>query len=182
MIEILNPRGEKSGWSLENKDRFLIVTSPKGDTQHFNPMNMDYSPRGKRGDYLHCLHPVDPDTGGIRRPNPGYKLPRFVELRALKEVWKNQARLDLAPGATIYTIMMHRSQSGMLRVYKVMTVVGGIIIPIGVYCREILGYSLDYDRGGVKVSGCGFSGGGEIVDNLSRALYPDGPRFEHREM
>jgi len=50
-----------------------------------------------------------------------------------------------------------------------------------VYCREILGYSLDYDRG-VKVSGCGFSGGGEIVDNLSRALYPDGPRFEHREM
>jgi len=181
MIEILNPRGEKSGWFLENKDRFLIVTSPKGDTQHFNPTNMDYSSRGKREEYHPCLHPVDPDTGGIIRPNPGYKLPRFVEKRALKEVWKSQARLDLAPGATIYTLMMHRSQSGMLRVYKVMTVVGGIIIPIGVYCREILGYSLDYDRG-VKVSGCGFSGGGEIVDNLSRALYPDGPRFEHREI
>lgn len=179
MIEILNPRGEKSGWSLENKDRFLIVTSPKGDTQQFSPMGMDYR-QDKRGEYQPCLNPSDP-TGRAQRPNPGYKLPRFVERQALKEVWKNQARFDLAPGATIYTLMMRRSQSGMLRVYKVMTVVGGIIIPIGVYCREILGYSLDDNRN-VKVSGCGFSGGGEIVDNLSRALYPDGPRFEHREM
>ena len=180
MIEILNPRGEKSGWSLVNKDQCLIVTSPKGDTQRFSSTNMDYR-QDKRGEYLPCLHPVDPATGDILRPNPGYKLPRFVERQALKEVWKNQARFDLAPGATIYTGIMHRSRSGMLRVYKVMTVVGGIIIPIGVYCREILGYSLDDNRN-VKVSGCGFSGGGEIVDNLSRALYPDGPRFEHREM
>jgi hypothetical protein len=179
MIEILNPRGEKSGWTLETRDRSLIVTSPKGDTQRFSSTNMDYR-QDKRGNYRECLYPTDPG-GNILRPYPGYTLPRFVEKRALKEVWKNQARLDLAPGATIYTLMMHRSRSGMLRVYKVMTVVGGIIIPIGAYCREILGYSLDDNRN-VKVSGCGFSGGGEIVDNLSRALYPDGPRFEHREM
>jgi hypothetical protein len=88
-----------------------------------------------------------------------------------------QLREWIKPGDTVYTILRHVSRSGMSRDVSVvlMRPDGGTLHP-NYSVAKACGYTLA--RGGfndaLKVGGCGFDAGFEVVSNLSYALYPDG--------
>lgn len=81
---------------------------------------------------------------------------------------------NLKPGDTVYTILRHVSKSGMLRVIGVYYVKNGKPQDISFTASQAIGYTLDRDRWGVKVSGCGMDMGHEVVYNLGRVLWPQG--------
>ena len=178
MIEILNPRGEKSGWIIRPGDRSLEIVNPEGKAILIHPRELSYR-RTTKGEYLDALCRVDAE-GDTLRPEPLYGLPRFVEQRAIREVRKNQARALLPPGATIYTIMVHRSTSGMKRIVKPMCIYRGELISLVPLCASLLGYRTERD--GVVINGCGFNAGYEVMANLAHALLSPGQEsYRHME-
>ena len=79
-------------------------------------------------------------------------------------------RAAMPPGTTVYTIMRHVSQSGMMRHISVKTELQGQWdYPVAV----VTGSSLA-PREGIKVSGAGMDMGFHLVYNLAYNLYPDG--------
>lgn len=85
----------------------------------------------------------------------------------------------LKPGDTVYTILRHRSASGMSRSISCVGIGPDTdgerrIFDYDYNVARALGYSIDRDRAGVKVSGAGMDMGFHIVYNLSRILFPDG--------
>lgn len=76
----------------------------------------------------------------------------------------------------VYTILEHRSQSGMMRYIKAIVIINNepigishLIAKLGHYPRA--GSSSGYD--GVKVGGCGMDMGFELVYNTSRAVFDE---------
>lgn len=98
-----------------------------------------------------------------------------------KEIEKAEAIANLRkwikPGSTVYTILRHRSASGMSRVISVVLVQpdGRMIHPNHAASRA-LGYPLVNKNGsdGLRVSGCGMDMGFEVVYRLGCALWPKG--------
>ena len=83
----------------------------------------------------------------------------------------------LKPGSEVYTTITHRSRSGMMRYVRAYAVADGKIIDITFYAAKLWGYRLD-DRG-LKVAGCGFSAGFDVVYNLGFTLWPNGTETPH---
>lgn len=85
-------------------------------------------------------------------------------------------------GDTVYTILRHRSSSGMSRVIdlKVVRVKEGKpeIYNIGYYAAKVLGLKWDEERGGVKVSGCGMDMGFHLVYGLGSVLWGHGAQSD----
>ena len=88
-------------------------------------------------------------------------------------------RESVNPGDTLYTILRHRSASGMLRVIDVKA----LDCTDARYPFRSLGWNVaragigdrwDDKNEGVRVGGCGMDMGVHLVYNLSYALYPDG--------
>lgn len=78
----------------------------------------------------------------------------------------------LPPGSTVYVANVHTSRSGMMRTLKCYIVEGGRIRWLSCYwIGAALGYSVDHEREGVKVSGCGMDMGFHLVNSLSYALH-----------
>ena len=83
-----------------------------------------------------------------------------------------QLREWIKPGDTVYTVLRHKSRSGMQRT---ISVVMDAPMRDRTYLVGIaLGYSFDDKRNGLRVTGCGMDMGFELVYNLGRVLFPDG--------
>lgn len=77
----------------------------------------------------------------------------------------------LPPGSTVYTKVDHVSKSGMFRRISAYAMVQGEPIDISGRAADVMGWTWDRDRGGVKVSGCGMDMGFHLVYCLSRTMY-----------
>lgn len=86
----------------------------------------------------------------------------------------NHLRKILKPGDTVYTILRHRSRSGMSRVIDLYAEGPDGPREIGWWAADAIGEKYDHDRGGIRIGGCGMDMGFELVRCLSRALFPDG--------
>lgn len=93
-------------------------------------------------------------------------------------------------GSTVYTILRHVSRSGMQRTIGLVSLRGqedgretnpnAVDIRHPNYAAsEVLGYTLDKQREGVKVGGCGMDMGFAVVYDLARVLYDDGYALKH---
>ena len=71
----------------------------------------------------------------------------------------------------VYTILRHVSRSGMSRVIDVYIVINDLPHCITARVSRLLGYKIDKDCSGLKVSGSGMDMGFDIVHSLSMALY-----------
>lgn len=81
------------------------------------------------------------------------------------------------PGTTIYTILRHRSRSGMSR--SISTILhenegGDGPFDFTWLTARALDMRIDQNEGGVKIGGCGMDMGFALVYDLSRTLFPDG--------
>lgn len=76
----------------------------------------------------------------------------------------------MPPGTTVYTLLRHVSQSGMMRHISVKTELEGIHDWNVALATE----SKLAPREGIKVGGAGMDMGFHLVYNLSYVLYPDG--------
>jgi hypothetical protein len=83
-------------------------------------------------------------------------------------------RESLAPGDVVYCILRHRSRTNMSRVIQLVKMTEDGPRYLGWNAAKALGWSYDEKREGVRVGGCGFDAGHELVYNLSRALWPQG--------
>ena len=101
------------------------------------------------------------------------KAVRELSLVALSEAFK--------PGQTVYTILRHRSASGMSRSISVITINReGDIRQWDHHVSMVTGWGIDEKHEGVKVSGAGMDMGFHIVYTLGRILFPEGFAVEGR--
>lgn len=88
----------------------------------------------------------------------------------------------IKPGDVVYTILRHRSRSGMSRTIDVLGIdpsekgAGGSprVFAFGWNVAKALGWTFDREREGVKVSGCGMDMGFHLVYAMSSAMFPEG--------
>ena len=105
---------------------------------------------------------------------------RVYDLRTPKEPTPQEEAIAylskiLEPGTKVYTILRHRSASGMSRVISVFVCVNGDAKNIDWYVANALDYKRDDKHdGGIKMGGCGMDMGFALVYNLGRKLYPEG--------
>ena len=98
----------------------------------------------------------------------------------------DQAREQLAEllpaGSTAYTVLRHVSRSGMSRDIDVIAIVDGEPRWVsGMMCAAFPRYFSRYgNRDAIRVGGCGMDMGFHLVDTLSRALYGEGYKLQHR--
>ena len=94
-----------------------------------------------------------------------------------------QLREWLKPGDTVYTVLRHRSKSGMQRVISALgtsvlvTTHGtaeGWIVDYSGNVGHALGWRYHRDHGGVVVNGCGMDMGFHLVYSLNATLFPEG--------
>lgn len=95
----------------------------------------------------------------------------MVDRKELKELLKKG-------DYRVYTILRHVSRSGMFRIIDCFVIVDNSPLWIGASVAKILGFKYDFDRQGIKISGCGSDMGYEIVYGLSCELYCK-ERYEH---
>lgn len=87
----------------------------------------------------------------------------------------DRLREEIKPGDTIYTILRHRSRSGMQRSISVIQIDSeGVPREWDYLAAKAMGDRIDNVNGGIKVSGCGMDMGFHLVYNLGRTLFPDG--------
>lgn len=90
----------------------------------------------------------------------------------------------IKPGDTLFTILRHRSASGMSRVIDVVAVRGTRKKPdVSAYGYNIalaLGWGFDRKREGIRVGGCGMDMGFHVVYELSSVLFADGYKLTQR--
>lgn len=85
-------------------------------------------------------------------------------------------RKSLKPGDTVYTVLRHRSRSGMFRRIDLYKLHKGEPQYLSGHAARVLGYRMSDKAGqeGIPVGGCGMDMGFHLVYNLSRALFgPD---------
>jgi hypothetical protein len=80
----------------------------------------------------------------------------------------------LKPGDTVYTVLRHVSRSGMSRVISLYVIVDGEPRWLDGYASRVMGTTLDRDREGLKIGGCGMDMGFALVYDLSYCLWPKG--------
>ena len=90
-----------------------------------------------------------------------------------------ELRKLLKPGTTVYTILRHRSASGMHRVVDVYIFRRNTPLRLSwpVAIATDAGYDTKHE--GVKAPGCGLDVGFQIVYNLGATLWPKGTKKPH---
>lgn len=90
----------------------------------------------------------------------------------------------IKPGDTLFTILRHRSASGMSRVIDVVAVRGTREKPevsaCGYNIALALGWRFDRQREGIRVGGCGMDMGFHVIYELSSVLFADGYKLTQR--
>lgn len=103
------------------------------------------------------------------------------------EIEESRAKLlkHLKPGDTVYTLLEHRSASGMSRDIRVLIIKEAwesgtpVIFQPNHHIATLLGLPRARKGDGVRMSGCGMDMGFEIVYRLGRALWPQGTDKPH---
>lgn len=80
----------------------------------------------------------------------------------------------LKPGDTVYTILRHVSQSGMVRDISALVHTGRVMYEISHLVARVLDMKVNRDHGGIRIGGCGTDEGFQIVYNLGYVMFPDG--------
>jgi hypothetical protein len=83
---------------------------------------------------------------------------------------------------TLYTNVVRVSSSGMSRTIQVFFITKNQPVNISAYVAKILGVSIDRDHLALKMSGAGMDMGFATVYELSRSLYGDGYKLQHRSL
>jgi len=98
-----------------------------------------------------------------------------------KERAKEYLKKWLKPGNTVYTILRHVSQSGMMRHISLYVIKGNKPIYLDYNTSILLESPLAKTWGeGLKRSGCGMDMGFDLVYSLSYALFKDGYKLHHK--
>jgi virulence-associated protein VapD len=94
------------------------------------------------------------------------------ELKAqeIEQTMQDLRNLLEKAGHTVYTQVLHVSQSGMTRAIACYVAVDNEIINIDWYIRKLDMFS-SHNKGGLKVGGCGMDMGFHVVYSLSCKLY-----------
>lgn len=83
-------------------------------------------------------------------------------------------RAELAPGDTVYTVLRHRSASGMSRSISCVIIKDNKPLDISWLVARALDYRIDDKNDGIKVGGAGMDMGFHVVYSLGYTLFPDG--------
>ena len=83
-------------------------------------------------------------------------------------------RERFAPGTKLYTILRHRSASGMYRVIDVYQIKDDVPLRYTWSVASATGLRYDTRHEGLGVHGCGTDVGFDAIYELSHVLYPDG--------
>jgi hypothetical protein len=88
-------------------------------------------------------------------------------------------RLLLKPGSPVYTVLRHRSASGMMRCFKLLIVAKDYkgkpdIRDISYLAAKAAGFPYNTTYEGIQTNGCGMDMGFHCVYSLSRRLWPKG--------
>lgn len=90
-----------------------------------------------------------------------------------------QLREIVKPGDTIYTILRHVTRSGMSRSVSAIKIgKDGTTHELDWLIIQALDERMDRNHSGIKIGGCGFDAGFELVYRLSMALY--GPKHGYK--
>lgn len=103
-------------------------------------------------------------------------MPRYTKQEAAESRAALVEHFGLTPTDTLYTILRHRSKSGMARVISVIVIRNGTPLDISHHVARVCGFGFDRDRFGVRVSGCGMDMGFHVLDTLFRAMYGNEPQ------
>lgn len=87
-----------------------------------------------------------------------------------------EALQKLPEGTTLYTILRHRSKSGMFRIIDLVAVINGEPRPLIVPGWR----TYDYERNGYRVTGTGMDMGFDLVYAIGREIHGNGYHFNHR--
>lgn len=98
---------------------------------------------------------------------------------AQKEQAKDHLRKLLKPGQTVYTILRHRSASGMSRSISLVIPTKDGIKSLDYWIVQASGINIDQKHSGIKVGGCGMDMGFHLVYNLGCMLWPNGTKKPH---
>lgn len=96
-----------------------------------------------------------------------------VASKTEQEAAKVALRDILAQGDTIYTIHLHRSKSGMMRVYDTYIIRNNMPFRLSWTVAAAMGWPYNTRHEGVEVGGCGFDGAFEVVSTLAHVLFGD---------
>lgn len=103
-------------------------------------------------------------------------------MKTTKEM-KQQARESLKkwlkPGNTVYTILRHVSQSGMMRHISLYVFKNNKPVYLDYNVSQLLECPMG-KREGLKRDGCGMDIGFDLVYSLSYALFGNGYKLHHR--
>lgn len=101
-----------------------------------------------------------------------------AERRTDQEKARETLRALLPPGSTVYTILRHRAASGMSRHVSLLVIdptdtTGFPLVNITYKAAEALGRTCSDWHGynTIRVDGCGFDAGFDLVNGLSYALH-----------
>lgn len=102
--------------------------------------------------------------------------------RQLAEREEHAARLRemLSPGDTVYTVLRHRSKSGMSRRIDLFVIEDGEPTCITYAVAKACDYRVHQD-GGLVVHGCGMDMGFAVVYELGCVLFPEGFGVEGKD-
>lgn len=106
-------------------------------------------------------------------------LPTKVGAAEYRRQYVASLRETIQPNQTVYTILRTVAASGMSRTLSVVTAgPDGQIHDITSSVAIALGYRTN-DKGNIRVNGCGFDAGFDVVYRLGRTLWPDGTPEPH---
>lgn len=94
------------------------------------------------------------------------------ELKEAKQHATDYLKKTLKPGDTVYTVLKHVSQSGMMRHISAYIVVEGKIVDISWFVAHFMGWKRA-ENGGIKIGGAGMDMGFHLVYSLSYTLFRD---------
>ncbi len=87
----------------------------------------------------------------------------------------------LKPGDTVFTILRHVSQSGMLRRVQPIIFKDNQPLWIGYSAAAVADLPLD-KNGNIVVKGCGFDAAASVVESLSWHLFKDDNALKHQSL
>ena len=98
--------------------------------------------------------------------------------RKVTDAQRDEARAELRkllpPGSTVWTVLRHRSASGMSRLIDAYLIVDNQPRWLSRLVSRATGRTFDEKREALRVKGCGLDTGAWLVSSLAHDLYPDG--------
>lgn len=91
-----------------------------------------------------------------------------------RDEYRERLLTVIAPGDTVFTVIRHRSRSGMYRALDIYVMHDGRPFRITFWTAKAIGARYDDRHEALGISGCGMDMGFHVVYSLSRTLFPDG--------